>query len=158
MKLSVGLFRRFERKLASFPYKLWILTDDAASDGAKQKVVEDFHAMLPCCAVWSGSSLQKLFPTTKALAGPLASVTILTWLRTLVFSTYGCEREHASVRRIVGGTVGPARNSSLVARDRVLECTRAIHIDKLHVDPWEYEEADALFREGVVVTAHDAKR
>lgn len=141
LKMSAGLFRRFELRLGSFPYRLWILTDDAAGDEVKRRTVEEFHSLSSCCAGWFGSQLKRLFPTKEDLAGPLAGLCIMTWLRTLIFSTYGCEREHASVRRIVGGAVGPARNFSLVARERVMECTRAIHIDRLHCDPRECDEA-----------------
>lgn len=135
LKMSIGLFRRFELRLGSFPYKLWVLDDDRVSAHARQQVVEEFHDLPSCCAGWLGGQLKKLFPTKEALAGPLCRITLSTWLRTLIFSTYACESEHASVRRITGHSIGPARNFSLVARDRVLESTRTVHMDRVRCDP-----------------------
>lgn len=135
LQMSAGLFRRFELRLGCFPYRLWVLCDDRVGAEAKQAAINAFHGLPACCAGWFGKQLKQLFPTKEALAGPLCKVVIQTWQRTLIFSTYGCEREHASVRRLVGGSVGPGRNFSLVARERVLETARSVHIDRLHSDP-----------------------
>lgn len=155
LKMSIGLYRRFEVRFRTYPYKLWVLVDDKTSAEVKRAAIEEFHGLPSCCAGWFGSQLQRLFPTEDSLSSPLCRIVLTTWLATLIFSTYACEAEHASVRRIVGGSVGPARNFSLVARDRVLECTRAVHMERMHQDPRDFDELSSAAKRRAAIVDDD---
>lgn len=136
LQMSSGVFRRFELRLAAFPYKLWILADREASEIERQQVADEFLSMPKCCIGYFGTRVRALFDTRELLLGPKCKLVIMVWLRTLVFSIYACEREHASVRRFLCGQ-GPGRSFSLVVRDRMLECTRTIHVERGCSDPRE---------------------
>lgn len=134
LQMSAGLFRRLELRLASQPYRLWVLCVDGTSEAERLQAVEEFLQLPECCLGWFGTRLRRLFSTRQALLAPLAKTVLSSWLSTLIFSIYACEREHASMRRLISG-VGPARNFSLVARERVLEGTRTINIERGCSDP-----------------------
>lgn len=139
LEMSAGLFRRLELRLNSYPYRLWVLCAEGVPAADRASVADEFFAMPGCCLGWFGARLRRLFKTRAALLGPLAKVTLSTWLSTLIFSVYACEREHASMRRLISG-VGPGRNFSLVARERVLEGTRTINIERGCSDPLASDE------------------
>lgn len=142
--MSAGLFRRLEVRLSVWPYPLWVLADDAATEQSRDDVCEALLSARPCCLGYFASRVRALFPDKASLKGPLAQLTLTMWLRTLVWSVYGCEREHGSIRRLVNGTgAGPARNFTLAARERVLEETRGIHMQRVHCDPRQEAEGPA---------------
>ena len=131
---SAGVFRRFVLKLNSFPHRLWVLADDACSEEDRQAAVGTFYALPLCCIGFFGRQLRRLFPDAASLSGKGGRATIKIWLRTQVFSIYNCEKEHASCRRLLLGT-GPARSWTLCARERLLECSRTIHMQRSSWDP-----------------------
>lgn len=116
------------------PYRLWVLTSESATDAERLEVINDFLASPRCCLGWVGARLRDQFPSAEALSSGLAKLVVMSWMRSLVFSIYACEREHASMRRLIGGA-GPARNFSLVVRERILEATRNIHTERGGTDP-----------------------
>lgn len=134
LKMSIGLFRRFELRLNAWPYRLWILTEEGMPAQMKSDAVDAFLGSPECCLGWFGSGLRSLFPARADWEGSLSKLVLSTWMRTMLWSIYGCEREHSAVRRLVTG-VGPARNFTLAARDRIIENTRAIHLERMHRDP-----------------------
>lgn len=81
-----------------------------------------------------GKGLVRLCPTPESLLAPLGVGIIRTWLRSLQWSIYACEKEHASCRRLCASH-GPGRKSSLVARERILETARAVHVQRCDFDP-----------------------
>lgn len=134
--MSCGVFRRLEIRLSAWPYRLWTLVDPQATAETKGDVARALFAALPCCLGFFAHRVRNLLGTEAALCGTFGQLVLTMWLRTLVWSIYGCEREHGSIRRLVNGsTLGPARNFSLPARERILEETRNIHIDRVRVDP-----------------------
>lgn len=131
---SAGLFRRFLLKLNSFPHRLWVLADDACTEEDRRAAAEAFYALPPCCIGFFGQQLRRLFPNANSLLSTGGRTAIATWLRTLIWSIYNCEKEHASCRRLLLGT-GPARSWTLAARERLLECSRTIHMERATWDP-----------------------
>ena len=141
LQMSAGLMRRFELRLGSQPYRLWVLCDDSIPEAEREAAMDEFLATPECCLGLLGQQLRRLFPTVEALRGPKCRLLLHVWMRTLIWSIYGCEKEHGSVRRLVGGSqsAGPGRNFSAVVRERVLETTRTQHIERVHYDPREGE-------------------
>lgn len=131
---SVGLYRRFVVRLRSFPYRLWIVADGTFRENLCQSTAEAFFREPPCCVGFFGQRLRQLCPDVKALLGPLGRTTIATWLRTLVWSIYQCEKEHTSCRRLLLGA-GPSRSWTLCARGRLLECSRVVHLERTRHEP-----------------------
>lgn len=144
--MSCGIFRRLELRLSCGAYPLWVLTEDTAPVEDKLTVARNFLWARECCLGYFGVRLRQLLGTEAALRGPLARLAITMWLRTLIWSVYGCEREHGSIRRLVTGTGAGPRNFSLVARERVLEETRCIHAERTEVDPRVCLEGDGTRR------------
>lgn len=81
-----------------------------------------------------GRRLKQFLPDVTCLLAPTGRATIASWLRTLVWSIYACEKEHASCRRLVQGT-GPSRNWTLCGRERLLERSRTVHMERTTCDP-----------------------
>lgn len=132
--MSCGLFRRFTLRLSSFPLLLWILAALGADEGACRAAAESFCNMRGCCIGWFGRRLRSVFPNPDALLSQPGRAAIAVCLRSHSWSIYAAEKEHSSCRRLVHGA-GPARNWSLVARDRLLECSRTIHIERTSFEP-----------------------
>lgn len=112
--MSCGVFRRMEICLASWPYKLWPIVDGSTTEEGKQAIAQEFLAARPCCLGYFAGRLRALLDTEAKLRGPLGAMVLTVWLRTLTWSVYGCEREHGSIRRLVGGggaNSGPLRCS-----------------------------------------------
>lgn len=131
---SSGLFRRFVLRLSAYPYRLWVIADGTFPAEVCQAEADGFYQIAPCCAGFFGRRLRRLLPDSAALLSPLGRTCLATWLRTLVWSVYGCEKEHASCRRLLLGS-GPSRSWTLCARERLLEMARTIHIERTTVDP-----------------------
>lgn len=100
LQLSAGIFRRLELRLNSFPYKCWVLGDKAASDMDKRAAIDDFLAAPDCCLGWFGRRLRAVFGTQEALSSVFCQVVIMTWMRTLIFSIYSCERPRLSAQTL----------------------------------------------------------
>ena len=131
---SVGIFRRFVLRLRAFPYQLWVLADGTFDDATCRRAAESFLRLPDCCVGFFGKRLRLLCPTVAALLSSLGRATVASWLRTLIWSVYGCEKEHASCRRLLLGA-GPSRNWTLCARERLLECSRTVHLERTSCDP-----------------------
>lgn len=131
---STGLFRRLGLRLQTFPVKLWVLVEPGVDPSHRREVAEEFLALLPCCAGIFGKSLQALCPTVESLLSLRGRGIIKGWLNTLHWTIYACEKEHASCRRLVHSD-GPGRQWSLVARERVMESIRTLHLQRTSNDP-----------------------
>lgn len=131
---SAGLFRRFILKLNTFPYRLWVLADEACDADARATTATEFYVKPTCCLGFFGQALRRLFPDAATLLSTFGRTTVATWLRTLTWSIYGCEKEHASCRRLLQGT-GPSRSWTLCARERLLESSRTVHLERTSWDP-----------------------
>lgn len=131
---SAGLFRRFVLRLSSFPYRLWVIADGTCDEQVCQEVVGEFFGASTCCLGFFGQRLRQMFPTPADLLSTLGRTTVATWMRTLVWSIYTSEKEHASCRRLLLGS-GPARNWALCCRERVLEHARTVHMERTASDP-----------------------
>lgn len=130
---SVGVYRRFIVRLRSFPYRLWVIADGSVDQRCCSDVAAEFLRQPSCCIGFFGQRLRELCPDVASLLGRLGRATVATWLRTLVWSIYQCEKEHASCRRLLLGA-GPARNWTLCARERVLERSRVVHMERVTAD------------------------
>lgn len=131
---STGVYRRLVVRLRSFPYLLAILLDNTISPERRRAVAAAFLRLRPCCVGPFGEKLQVLFPTPEALLSAAGLACIRVWLRCMLWSTYNCERENASLKRLCQSE-GRGRNFSLVARERLMECVRAVHIERTECDP-----------------------
>lgn len=131
---SSGLFRRLSLRLQTFPVKLWMLVAPSIGEELRRQVAHDFLAMRPCCVGIFGKALQRKFPTVQSLLGTEGRCVIQGWLSTLQWAIYSCEKEHASCRRLAGAG-GPGRSWPLVARERVMESARALHLERVGMDP-----------------------
>lgn len=74
--------------------------------------------------------LVQLFDTKDKILSATFGALLECWLRTLVWTTYANEREHATVRKHCHG-VGRARNWSLVADAVIVEKVNAAHIQRV---------------------------
>ena len=75
-------------------------------------------------------SVRDIFSTEAQLLSPLASYTLETWGRLLVWSIYACESEHARFRKLALGQ-GPGRNYAIMARQRFLDAAQEIHRQRM---------------------------
>lgn len=117
-QMSAGVFRRLELRLQSLPYRLWVLTA-GTTEGDKERVIDEFLAARECCSGWFGRRLRQLFSTKQALRGSCCKLVLASWMRSLVFNVYACEREHASMRRLISGVkLQPRRPRRSVPTER----------------------------------------
>lgn len=126
---SVGVYRRLYLRVSSFPIKLWLLVAPGVEQEARLQCAQDFVALPECCLGAFGRGLKKLHPTVSDLLSTHGLTTVSGWLSGMQWSTYGCEAEHASVRRLCS-TAGPSRSWTLVARERIMEECRGIHMQR----------------------------
>ena len=131
---SVGVFRRLCRRLQGFPARLWLLVEPDVPDEVRLACARHFVALPECCIGIFGQGLRRLCPTVESLSSALGRTLIQTWLRSQIWTTYACEKEHAACRRICESS-GSGRNWSVVARERVMEGARHSHMDHCQVDP-----------------------
>lgn len=131
---SAGIYKRLEVRLRSLPLRLAILLNQDLAVEQRAAVASEFLSSRPCCVGPFGARVQKMFDTVESLLSPTAGATIAVWLRSLLWTTYGCEREHGSVRRLCH-SAGQGRNFTLIARERLMESVRTIHMEKTKVDP-----------------------
>lgn len=134
ISFSAGLYRRFVLLLSSFPWRLWVLKDGSFDDAVCKDVADELFRERGCCLGWFGRRLRAFLPDAEALLSPLGRATLSTWFRTLVWTIYGCEKEHGSCRRLLHGA-GPSWSWTLAARERLLECSRTVHIERTSWDP-----------------------
>ena len=121
-------------RLSVFPWRLWHIVKPDASRAEKEQVAQDFFDLPECCLGYFCKRLRIVLPTPAALMGPQGLAIIHVWLRTLLWSTYNVEKEHGACRRLASGC-GPARNFTLVSRERLLESVRSVHLEKVCFDP-----------------------
>ena len=131
---SAGVYRRLWLRLSTFPVKLHLLVDAGVAQDERERCAEEFLALPDCCLGVFGRGLKRRCPTMELLLGLRGKAIIKTWLRTVQWSIYACEKEHASCRRLCNGH-GPGRKWTLVSRERVLEGVRSVHIDRCDYDP-----------------------
>lgn len=143
---SAGVHRRLWMRLDAFPVRLWLVVDQSAPEDVRRRCAEEFCALPGCCVGAFGRGLQKVCPTAADLLSTTGQCIIRGWLRALQWSIYASEKEHASCRRLCQGH-GPARNWTLVARERVMEAARTVHVERCCFDP-----------AGVEVQSRGAKR
>lgn len=139
---SAGTYKRIEVRLRAFPLRLAVLLNDQVPPPERVAIAEEFLSMRSCCVGPFGARLQQLFPTVAELSSPCARATLSVWLRSLLWTTYACEREHASVRRLCH-SAGQGRNFTLIARERLMESVRTVHIERTKCDPMQ-EAAPSL--------------
>lgn len=130
---SVGVFRRLSIRLHSFPLNLWLLAEPGVDGRTQRECAATFCSMEPCCLGVFGRRLRALCPTAQSLLSNFGRTVISTWLASMQWSFYPCEKEHASCRRLCNAS-GPARNWSLAARERLVEGVRATHKERCGVD------------------------
>lgn len=131
---SAGLFRRFVVRLSAPEYQLWVIADGSIEEPMCRAVAESFLRQRPCCLGYFGRRLRQFLPDVASMLSPLGRATIASWLRTMVWMVYAYEKEHASCRRLLQGA-GPSRNWTLCARERLLECSRTVHMERTTCDP-----------------------
>lgn len=131
---SVGLFRRLARRLHTFPLRLWVIADLGIADDLRRTCAAEFLRLPDCCLGVFGRGLRRNCPTVDVLCGTKGHAIIRGWLMSQHWSIYACEKEHASCRRLCGAD-GPGRNWTLLARERVVEAARSVHLHRTGVDP-----------------------
>lgn len=154
---SAGVFRRLALRLRTFPVMLWWLVEPGVDEARRQQVAREFFALRSCCLGVFGRGLKRECPTPELLLGVKGQAIVQGWLESQTWTIYACEKEHASCRRLVLGGGGPARHWSYVARERVMECARSIHIQRCSIDPASAPAARGLKRRsGSPAAASDA--
>lgn len=123
---SSGVYKRLEVRLRSFPLRLALLLKPELPLEKKRLVATEFLLLRPCCVGPFGARLQSLFPSTEDLLSPHAEATLTVWLRSMLWTTYGCESERGSIRRLCQSS-GRGRNFTLIARERLMESARTAH-------------------------------
>lgn len=131
---SAGVFRRLSLRLDGWPLRLWLLVEPGVPEEMRRGVAAEFSALPECCAGVFGAALQKLFPTVDRLLSEQAMCVIGTWVESLQWTVYSCEKEHASCRRLCRGE-GPGRSFQLLARERTMDAARAVHKERCGRDP-----------------------
>lgn len=131
---SVGVFRRLARRLEAFPMRLWVVADPSTTPEQRLRCAQAFVSQPDCCVGVCGQGIRRLCPTAESLLAPVGQALIKTWLKSVQWSIHSCEKQHASCRRLCAGS-GPAKNWTLVARERVAESLRAVHLRRTGVDP-----------------------
>lgn len=133
---SCGVFRRLAVRLRCFPFRLALLVFPEVPADRKAAIAEEFLQKSACCVGPFGKQLQRLYGSVDRLLSHAATATITVWLRSQYWSIYACERENGSLRRLIH-SAGPARNFTLVARERVMESVRSVHVGRVQCDPMQ---------------------
>lgn len=113
---------------------LWVLATGDADEDTLRRIAGGFYQLPDCCIGWFGRRVRNMFADAEALGSTQGRATLAVWLRGMSWSIYGAKKEHSSCRRLISGA-GPARTFSMVARERLVECSRTVLIDKMSCEP-----------------------
>lgn len=144
---SAGIWRRLSIRLRTFPIRLWLLVDDEVPQEDRTRCASEFLRLPDCCTGVFGQSLKAFCPDVSSLLSCRGTTVVKTWLRAMQWSIYSSEKEHASCRRLCAGD-GPGRNFTIAARERVIECLRCIHVERVGFDPASVVPAAAQMTRG----------
>lgn len=132
--MAASMSRRFEFKLAAWPYPLFKLIAGGWSEGDKTLVAQAFCASPACCLGVFATGVRERFPARDAVRSPLATTVLTAAFSSHRVTTDWCERQHAEVTA-ARPSRGAAREFVHFARENTLKQARVVHLTNGGQDP-----------------------
>ena len=129
LRLSSAIFRRYECKLACYPYCLWPLVDPRASDDKKKVVATRLlHAPRHQLDTYS-YGIRRMFQSQELLTGFKCRSVLAADFASHPYGTDHIERLNAQLTQL-SRSGGPGRASRLVSRASLVQQSHVVHVDR----------------------------
>lgn len=126
LRMAASLFRRYELKYSSWPYKLFRLCGSMWSAEAQQAVAKEAAGARECCLDTFARGMRHSCPSEEALLSDNSKLILENAFASLRLSTDWCERQNAEVQA-VRRTRGRALDFTNFCRENQLKQARVAH-------------------------------